>query len=56
MPFYVLALCGDVTGLIDALSEEKAVLIGHDWGAAVAWYCTLLVPSRFSGLVAMSVP
>ena len=52
----VLDLCGDVVGLIDALGEEQAVLIGHDWGAAVAWYCALLEPERFTGLVTMSVP
>ena len=52
----VLDLCGDVVGLIDALGEEQAVLVGHDWGAAVAWYCALLEPERFTGLVTMSVP
>lgn len=51
-----LDLCGDVTGLLDALGEERAVLVGHDWGAAVAWYCALLEPDRFTALVAMSVP
>ncbi|MEE9132945.1 MAG: alpha/beta hydrolase [Gemmatimonadota bacterium] len=52
----ILDLCGDVTGLLDALGEEKAVLVGHDWGAVVAWYCALLEPARFTALVAMSVP
>ena len=52
----VLDLCGDVTGLLDHFGEEKAVLVGHDWGAAVAWYCVLLEPQRFSALVTMSVP
>jgi len=46
----------DVVGIIDALGEEKAHLIGHDWGAIVAWNCMLLHPDRFSSLVAMSVP
>lgn len=52
----VIDLCADVVGLIDALGAEQAVLVGHDWGAAVAWYCALLEPGRFRGLVTMSVP
>ncbi|MEY2953156.1 MAG: hypothetical protein RLZZ401_1243 [Pseudomonadota bacterium] len=46
----------DITGLIDALGEKTAVLVGHDWGAIVAWQCVLLHPERFTALVAMSVP
>ena len=45
-----------MVGVLDALGEEQAVSIGHDWGALVAWNSVLLHPSRFSGLVAMSVP
>src|SRR5262249_51106962 len=46
----------DVVGIIDALGEKTAVVVGHDWGAIVAWQCLLLHPSRFTGLVTMSVP
>lgn len=49
-------LTADVVGLIDALGEKTAVVVGHDWGAIVAWQCLLLHPGRFTGLVAMSVP
>jgi pimeloyl-ACP methyl ester carboxylesterase len=49
-------LTADVVGLIDALGEKTAIVIGHDWGAIVAWSCLLLHPSRFTALVAMSVP
>jgi pimeloyl-ACP methyl ester carboxylesterase len=52
----ILKLTADITGLLDALGEKSAVLVGHDWGAAVAWACLLLHPDRFRGLVAMSVP
>ena len=31
------ALARDVVGLIDATGREKVLLVGHDWGAAVAW-------------------
>jgi pimeloyl-ACP methyl ester carboxylesterase len=43
-------------GIIDALEQETAVVVGHDWGAIVAWNCMLLHPTRFRALVAMSVP
>ncbi len=49
-------LTADVVGIIDALGEEKAVVVGHDWGSIVAWNCVLLHPDRFSALIAMSVP
>jgi pimeloyl-ACP methyl ester carboxylesterase len=45
-----------VVGLIDALGEKTAVVVGHDWGAAVAWNAVLLHPDRFTGVAAMSVP
>ncbi len=52
----IIHLTGDVVGIIDALGEETAVVVGHDWGSIVAWNCMLLAPDRFRALVAMSVP
>ena len=49
-------LAGDLVGIIDALGEESAILIAHDWGSIVAWSTVLLHPTRFTALVAMSVP
>ena len=49
-------LTADIVGIIDALGERTAVVVGHDWGAIVAWHCLLLHPARFTALVAMSVP
>jgi pimeloyl-ACP methyl ester carboxylesterase len=46
----------DLVGILDALGEKNATLIGHDWGAIVAWQAMLLHPQRFNALVAMSVP
>lgn len=46
----------DVIALMDALGEESAVLVGHDWGAFVAWSAALIYPERFRRLVAISVP
>lgn len=49
-------VAGDLVGILDALGEETATLVGHDWGAIVAWTTVLLHPSRFTSLIAMSVP
>ena len=49
-------LTADLVGIVDALGEKNAILVGHDWGAIVAWHAMLLHPDRFSALVAMSVP
>jgi pimeloyl-ACP methyl ester carboxylesterase len=54
--YHILHLVGDIVGLIKALGEEKAVIVGHDWGAHVAWHCALLRPDLFPAVVALSVP
>ena len=52
----IVTIAADLIGLLDTLGEEKAVMVGHDWGAIVAWQTVLFHPNRFSALVAMSVP
>ena len=47
---------GDIVGIVDALGEKTAMLVGHDWGAIVTWHCMLLHPEKFTALAAMSVP
>jgi pimeloyl-ACP methyl ester carboxylesterase len=54
--YTMLHLVGDIVGVLDALDVGKAVIVGHDWGAPVAWHAALLRPDRFSGVVALSVP
>jgi pimeloyl-ACP methyl ester carboxylesterase len=49
-------LIGDVTGLMDALGLDKAVVVGHDWGALVAWQMALTRPERMAGLIALNIP
>jgi epoxide hydrolase 4 len=49
-------LIDDVTGLIRHFGKERAVVVGHDWGAAVAWGVALKHPEYVSRLVAMQVP
>jgi pimeloyl-ACP methyl ester carboxylesterase len=54
--YTMLHLTGDIVGLLDALGEQTAVIVGHDWGAPVAWNCALMRPDRFRAVVGMSVP
>jgi pimeloyl-ACP methyl ester carboxylesterase len=51
-----LHLVGDLIGLLDALGEEQAVVVAHDFGTSVAWNTALLRPDRIRGVVALSVP
>src|SRR2546425_5278806 len=54
--YTILHLVGDVIGLIHALGEEQAVVVGHDWGAPVAWHTALLRPDVVRGVAGLSVP
>jgi pimeloyl-ACP methyl ester carboxylesterase len=45
----------DVVGLMDRLEVERAHVVGHDWGAVVAWLLATLQPERVGSLVAVSV-
>jgi len=47
---------GDMVGLVHALGEKQAVIVGHDWGAPTAWTAALLRPEVFRAVVGMSVP
>ena len=48
-------IVGDVTGIMDALGIQRAHVVGHDWGAAVAWLVAALAQDRVDHLVAISV-
>ncbi|MCL6646089.1 MAG: alpha/beta hydrolase [Dehalococcoidia bacterium] len=54
--YNIRELTADAVGVLDALGERTAVVVGHDWGAPVAWHCALLYPDRFRAVVGMSVP
>lgn len=49
-------LAADVVGLIDAAGHEKAIVVGHDWGAGVAWWLSIRHPSRVERLVILNLP
>ena len=52
----ILDLVGDVLGILDAVGVQRAHVVGHDWGAALAWVTAAFVPDRVDHLVALSVP
>ncbi|HZB50045.1 MAG TPA: alpha/beta fold hydrolase, partial [Mycobacteriales bacterium] len=49
-------LVGDVLALLDRHGVDRAHLVGHDWGAAVAWAVAAAHPDRLRSLTAVSVP
>jgi pimeloyl-ACP methyl ester carboxylesterase len=54
--YTLLHLVGDMVELVKALGESRAVIVGHDWGAPVAWNSAMLRPDLFHAVVGMSVP
>jgi pimeloyl-ACP methyl ester carboxylesterase len=50
--YTLLHLTGDMVGLLDAIGTDQAVVVGHDWGAPVAWRCALFRPDRFRASLA----
>jgi pimeloyl-ACP methyl ester carboxylesterase len=51
----ILSIAGDVVGILDSLGVERAHVVGHDWGAALAWAIAAFIPDRVDHLVALSV-
>jgi len=49
-------LVGDMVGLVLAIGDKPAVVVGHDWGATLAWNCALFRPDLFPAVAALSVP
>jgi pimeloyl-ACP methyl ester carboxylesterase len=49
-------LTADLVGLLDDVGAERAVWVGHDWGAMVVWNMPLLHPDRVAAVAALSVP
>ncbi|KAK0581623.1 hypothetical protein LWI29_016010 [Acer saccharum] len=48
-------IVGDLVGLLDKLGIEQVFLVGHDWGALIAWNLCTFRPDRVKALVNMSV-
>lgn len=54
--YAMLLLVRDVLGIADALEIERFHLVGHDWGASVAWATAFFAPERLLSIVPISVP
>ncbi len=54
--YNLFQLAGDAVAMLDALGVEQAVVVGHDWGAPVAYHCALLRADRFRAVAGLSVP
>lgn len=54
--YTLLHLTGDMVGVVEALGYNECVVIGHDWGAPVAWHSALFRPDKFRAVVGLSVP
>ena len=49
-------LCADIAGLIPALGAERAIVVGHDWGAAIAYRTASFHPERVRAVAGLGVP
>ena len=54
--YTLLHLVADMVDLVRVLGQTQAVIVGHDWGAAVAWNAALLRPDLFRAVAGLSVP
>ena len=52
----MLRMVADNVALVEALGETQAVIVGHDWGAPIAWSSALLRPDMFRAVAGLSVP
>ena len=52
----VIELCADVVRLLDERGLDQAAIVGHDWGANVAWHFALIHPERTACVAGLSVP
>lgn len=49
-------LVGDALNVIGQLGHEQAILVGHDWGGAIAWQCAIHAPAMIQKLIILNMP
>jgi pimeloyl-ACP methyl ester carboxylesterase len=54
--YSIKEMTSDISGLITALGESEAILIGHDWGAPIVWNTSLFFPDKVRAVAGLSVP
>ena len=52
----LITICGDIQGAMNHFGHEQVAMIGHDWGAPIAWHLALLEPARVKAVCGLSVP
>lgn len=52
----ITQMSGDLVGLLDHFGYKDAIFVGHDWGAIIVWWLSVMHPTRLTGLINMSVP
>ncbi len=52
----VPTLLEDIVGLIKGLGQEKAIIVGHDWGGALAWIFAMRYPHMAQRLIVLNAP
>jgi epoxide hydrolase 4 len=52
----VATLTRDIAGLVKGLGQEKAIIVGHDWGGALAWVFAASYPQMTDRLIVMNAP
>lgn len=51
-----LHVVGDLIALLDVLGQKQVFVVGHDWGAVMAWHLCMFRPDRVKALVNLSLP
>lgn len=54
--YTIFDLVGDMVALVSATGHKQAVIVGHDWGAPVAWHAAMFRPDIFTAVAGLSVP
>jgi len=54
--YRITTLAQDVLGLIDATGRQRAAVVGHDWGGAVAWWLATYNPDRVERVAVLNCP
>ena len=52
----VRLLAGDVLAVIKSLGQQKAIIVGHDWGGVVAWQLAINAPQAVERLIILNLP
>ncbi|MDX6583991.1 MAG: hypothetical protein QOI10_3175 [Solirubrobacterales bacterium] len=55
-PYDPVTIGSDPIAFLDALGEREAILVGHDWGAAIAYGAATLHPERVRAIVPIAIP